>query len=342
MANSSKQAPASVYVEGILQGNRVLLSRAITLVESKRPHHQKLAREIIEKCLPHTGQSIRIGITGSPGVGKSSFIEAFGTYLADQHHRKIAVLAIDPSSQKSKGSILGDKTRMDKLSIHPNAFIRPSAAGTSLGGVATKTRESMLLCEAAGFDTIFIETVGVGQSEIAVHGMVDFFLLLLLPGAGDELQGIKRGIVEMADLIAINKADGDRVELAKAARKDYAQALHLFPMKESGWTPKAVTCSATERQGMTEVWDLLQKYFSDTKTNAWFDQHRKEQAQYWLHELLELGLKDLFYQTGDMRNQLSLLEKAVLNGQLSSNLAARKLLNAFKEQLSPHKPATET
>ena len=225
---------AERYAEKILEGDRVILSRAITLIESNRQSHQQLAQQIIEQCIPHSGKAIRIGITGSPGVGKSTFIEKLGKHILQQD-RKLAVLAIDPSSQLSKGSILGDKTRMAELSADPNAYIRPSPAGQSLGGVGRCTRSTIILCEAAGFDTIFVETVGVGQSEIVVHSMVDFFLLLLLPGAGDELQGIKRGIVEMADLLAINKSDGDRLPLAKRSRQSYKNALHLFPPKESGW-----------------------------------------------------------------------------------------------------------
>lgn len=341
MALRKKQPTASEFTEGILRGDRVLLSRAITLIESKRPEHQALAQEIIENCLPHTGHSIRIGITGSPGVGKSSFIEAFGSHLIESENRKPAVLAIDPSSQISRGSILGDKTRMEKLSVHPQAFIRPSPAGDSLGGVAAKTRESMLLCEAAGFDTILIETVGVGQSEITVAGMVDFFLLLLLPGAGDELQGIKRGIVEMADLIAINKADGDRLELAKSARKDYAMALHLFPPKENGWTPKAVTCSALEQKGMADIWALVKEFQTMTQQNGWFENNRRQQAKNWFYELLEQGLKRLFFENEKVKEQLQQVEKEVVTGKISSANAAGQLLGLLPT-ITPHTPASET
>lgn len=341
MALQKKQPTASEFTEGILRGDRVLLSRAITLIESKRPEHQSLAQEIIEKCLPHTGHSIRIGITGSPGVGKSSFIEAFGCHLIESENRKPAVLAIDPSSQISRGSILGDKTRMEKLSVHPQAFIRPSPAGDSLGGVAAKTRESMLLCEAAGFDTILIETVGVGQSEIAVVGMVDFFLLLLLPGAGDELQGIKRGIVEMADLIAINKADGDRLELAKSARKDYAMALHLFPPKENGWTPKSVICSALEQRGMSEIWSMVNEFQTMTQQSHWFENNRKQQAKNWFYEQLEQGLKRLFFTNEKVKEQLQQIEKEVVAGEISSSNAAGQLLNLLSS-ITPHTPANET
>lgn len=323
---------ANDYAQGILSGDRIVLGRAITLVESTRPEHQSLAQEILEQCLPYIGNSLRIGITGSPGVGKSSFIETFGTYLTKEKSRKLAVLAIDPSSQFSKGSILGDKTRMGQLSADPNAFIRPSPAGDSLGGVAAKTREAMLLCEAAGFDTVFIETVGVGQSETAVHGMVDFFLLLLLPGAGDELQGIKRGIVEMADLIAINKADGERTAMAKAARKEYAGALHLFPPKASEWPVKAVTCSALTGDGMPEIWQLLLDFQQLTKGNGWFEKNRKAQAGQWLHELIAHQLKMQFYQNESVKAQLPDMEKAVLENAMPTAKAATELVKLFKNR----------
>lgn len=310
-----------------------MLSRAITLVESSRPEHRDLAQQVIEKCLPHAGNSFRMGITGPPGVGKSSFIETFGSMLVQQHGRKLAVLAIDPSSQVSGGSILGDKTRMERLGVEPNAFIRPSPAGKSLGGVANCTHESMLLCEAAGFDTIFIETVGVGQSETAVAGMVDFFLLLLLPGAGDELQGIKRGIVEMADLLAVNKADGDRIELAKSARKDYAQALHLFPEKPNGWHPKAVVCSAMTGEGLTEIWDLLTDYQEVVKGNGWFFENRKAQMATWFSSQLELAVHRFFYESNAIKSAFSNVKKAVLAGQLPPAQAAEQLIGLFKKSL---------
>ena len=286
--NPRKKKPLpdpEAYLEGIRAGDRVLLGQAITLVESQKPEHAPLARQLVEACLPLSGRSIRIGITGSPGVGKSSFIEAMGTYLIEQGLH-VAVLAVDPSSKQSKGSILGDKTRMSRLSAHPDAFVRPSPAGESLGGVTRKTREAILLCEAAGFEVIIVETVGVGQSETAVHSMVDFFLLLLLPGAGDELQGIKRGIVEMADLIAVNKADGDRMEMAREARRAYRSAMHLFPPKESGWDPPVVLCSATLNQGMKEIWDQVRQYQSFAKEKGYFKLRRQEQAKYWLMDYL--------------------------------------------------------
>jgi len=319
---------AEAYVKGILQGDRITLSRAITLAESTRQDHQKLAQQIIEQCLPKAGNSVRIGITGTPGVGKSTFIEALGLHLLEQE-RRIAVLTIDPSSQVSRGSILGDKTRMGELSNHEQVFIRPSAAGETLGGVARKTRETILLCEAAGFDTIFIETVGVGQSEIAVHSMVDCFLLLLLPGAGDELQGIKRGIVEMADIVAVNKADGERLALAKQARQEYRNALHLFPAKESGWTPKVHLCSATDKSGISEVWESIQTFVDFTQENDFFNQNRSNQARYWLHETIQHNLGQWFYQHQAIKKALPEIEDRVLAGQLSSFQGAEELLELF-------------
>ena len=262
------------YVEGILSGNITLLSQAITLIESSLIEHHNLGQKVIERCLPHTGHSVRIGITGVPGVGKSSFIESLGSTITSSGH-KLAVLAIDPSSERSKGSILGDKTRMETLSTDQNAFIRPSPSAGSLGGVARKTRETIILCEAAGFDTIFIETVGVGQSETAVHSMVDFFLLLMLAGAGDELQGIKRGIMEMADMIAITKSDGDNIRKAQVAKVEYESALHLFPPSESGWIPRVATCSAKEKTGIVELWNSINEYVTFAESNGYFKSRRR-------------------------------------------------------------------
>ena len=321
----------SEYVEGILQGNRVVLSQAITLIESTKIEHQKIAQQIIEQCLPHAGKSIRIGITGAPGVGKSTFIEAFGTQITKEGHQ-VAVLAIDPTSQTSHGSILGDKTRMFHLSTDEKAFIRPSPAGDSLGGVARKTRESIVLCEAAGFDVIIVETVGVGQSETAVHSMTDFFLLLLLPGAGDELQGIKRGIVEMADLIAVNKADGDHAQMAKQAQAFYKNALHLLPMKENGWTPQAVTCSALSKNGIADIWQLITDYQRFTKDNNFFYAHRKAQSHYWLTESIESALHNLFYKDPSVSAAFLGIEQQVLEGHISSFRGAEALMRIFKEK----------
>ncbi|RZJ67002.1 MAG: methylmalonyl Co-A mutase-associated GTPase MeaB [Flavobacterium sp.] len=276
VSKRQRQPSAQELVDGIFSGNITALSRAITLVESTNPNHQAKASEVISACLPKANNSIRIGITGVPGVGKSTFIEAFGTYLTGIG-KKVAVLAVDPSSTLSHGSILGDKTRMEELVKDKNAYIRPSASGETLGGVARKTRETITLCEAFGFDTIIIETVGVGQSETAVHGMTDFFLLLKISGAGDELQGIKRGIMEMADAIAINKADGDNIKKAKLAKTEFGRALHFFPAKSSGWMPKAATCSAVTKEGIPEIWEIVSEYVSLTKENGFFENRRREQ-----------------------------------------------------------------
>ncbi len=320
-----KQKTTEAFVAGILRGDRVTLGQAITLIESQHPNHQAKAESIVEACLPHAGKSFRIGITGTPGVGKSSFIEALGLYLVGQQ-KKIAVLAIDPTSQKSHGSILGDKTRMQDLSIHKNAFIRPSPAGDSLGGVARKTRETMILCEAAGYEEIIVETVGVGQSETAVHSMVDFFLLLLLPGAGDELQGIKRGIVEMSDLITINKADGDRITPARQSQKAYKNALHLLPATNSGWIPPVMTCSALEKTGIETIWQTCIDYRDMTQKNGFFQQKRKEQARYWLHERIQNDLR-LYLQTDPtMKAALENIETAVLSYQKTPFQGAREIL----------------
>lgn len=322
--------PADFYVKGILDGNRVVLSQAITLVESARADHQEIAQKIIEQCLPHAGDSIRVGITGVPGVGKSTFIESFGKILTNQG-KKLAVLAIDPSSERTKGSILGDKTRMEELSIDPNAFIRPSPSAGSLGGVARKTRESLILCEAAGFNVIFIETVGVGQSETAVHSMVDYFLLLMLAGAGDELQGIKRGIMEMADGIAITKADGSNEMNAKSARVQYETALHLFPASESKWMPKVNTCSSVTKQGLTSVWTNAQEYVALTKSNGFFSKKRNEQAKYWMYESINERLKESFYSDPVIKQKIGDIEKNVLDGRMSSFIGAGELLKMYFE-----------
>lgn len=316
------------YVKGIREGNRVILSQAITLIESKLRRHQELAQQILEACLPFSGQSFRLGITGSPGVGKSTFIERFGSFLLQQN-KKLTILAIDPSSQVTKGSILGDKTRMEELSRSEDVFIRPTPSGHTLGGVARKTRETIILCEAAGFDTIIIETVGVGQSEIAVHSMVDFFLLLLLPGGGDELQGIKRGIVEMADMIAVNKADGDRLDLARQAKRAYLNALHLFPPKDSEWTPEVVLCSSISGKGIEQIGQHLEQYIDLTRQNGYFDRRRRDQARYWLHETIQQKLRQLFFEHPEVKRQLPGIEKAILEGRMSSFQGAERLLQLF-------------
>lgn len=318
------------FVEGILEGNINILSQAITLVESTREDHQLLAQEVIRRCLPLTGKSVRIGITGVPGAGKSTFIEAFGKLLTTEGHR-VAVLAIDPSSERSKGSILGDKTRMEELACDPLAYIRPSPSAGSLGGVARKTRETMFLCEAAGFDIILIETVGVGQSETAVHSMVDFFLLLQIAGAGDELQGIKRGIMEMADSVIINKADGNNLERAELARVQLQTALHFFPPHESGVEPKVMTCSAYERNGIDQIWDNILKYCSQTQQNGFFDSRRSEQSKYWMYETIDEQLRRHFYEYSQV--SIAKMEEEVLKNKISSFAAAYKLLDDYFRSL---------
>ena len=314
------------YLSGIQKGDINILSQAITLVESARVDHQAMAQDVINRCLPNTGKSVRI--TGVPGAGKSTFIEAFGKFLTNEGH-KIAVLAIDPSSERSKGSILGDKTRMEELACDPRAYIRPSPSAGSLGGVARKTREAMLLCEAAGFDIILIETVGVGQSETAVHSMVDFFLLVQIAGAGDELQGIKRGIMEMADSIIINKADGNNITRAELAKVQLQNALHLFPPHESGVEPKVMTCSAYEKTGIKEIWENILQYCSATQQNKYFDTRRSEQAKYWMYETIDEQLRNRFYQS--QKEQIKQAEEKVLSNEESSFAAAFRLLdNYFK------------
>ncbi|WP_334167457.1 methylmalonyl Co-A mutase-associated GTPase MeaB [Phocaeicola paurosaccharolyticus] len=321
----------SDYVEGIAKGNITILSRAVTLIESVLPEHQSLAQEVIEKCLPYSGNSMRIGISGVPGAGKSTSIDVFGTHVLEKGG-KLAVLAIDPSSERSKGSILGDKTRMETLSVHPDSFIRPSPSAGSLGGVARKTRETIILCEAAGFDKIFVETVGVGQSETAVHSMVDFFLLIQLAGTGDELQGIKRGIMEMADGIVINKADGSNIEKAKLAANHFKNALHLFPTPDSGWEPKVLTYSGFYGLGIKEIWDMIYEYFDFVKSNGYFEYRRNEQAKYWMYETINEHLRDSFYNNDTIKSMLAEKENDVLSGKLTSFIAAKDLLDRYYKE----------
>lgn len=325
-ARPDKAPSTQELVAGILAQDPIALSRAITAVESTAKKHQQQAKEIIEKCLPHANKSIRIGITGVPGVGKSTFIESFGKLLISEGKR-VAVLTIDPSSSISKGSILGDKTRMEALAKEENAFIRPSASGDTLGGVARKTRETIILCEAAGFDVILIETVGVGQSETTVHSMTDFFLLLKLAGAGDELQGIKRGIMEMADTIVINKADGDNLKAAKMARNEFARALHLYPAKESGWSPKTLLCSALQNEGIREIWDVVLQYLETVKANGYFQRKRKEQNRFWLMQTIESQLKSEFYANPSVKKELEKQLKAMDENKTTPFEAAEKLLS---------------
>lgn len=311
--------------DGIFKREKTALARAITLIESTKKENLEKANTIIEKCLAKKTDSIRIGITGVPGVGKSTFIESFGKKLTSLG-KKVAVLAVDPTSTQTKGSILGDKTRMEELVKDTNAFIRPSPSGTSLGGVTRKTRESIILCEAAGFDVILIETVGVGQSETAVHSMVDFFLLLKLPGAGDELQGIKRGIIEMADAIVINKADGDNVKRARNASVEFSRALHLYPPKENGWLPKVLSCSAIENTGLDEIWTMVQNYISESQKSNFFTSKRQQQNKNWLLQTLDDRLKQQFYQDKKVAQELKKLTNDVINNKISPFQAAEKLL----------------
>lgn len=317
------------YFNEIIKGNINFLSQAITLTESTLLKDQELSQEIINKCVPYSGNSIRIGFTGVPGVGKSTLIEALGIKLIEKG-KKIAVLAIDPSSTRSKGSILGDKTRMEKLSISKSAFIRPSPSAGSLGGVARKTAENIILCEAAGFDIIFIETVGVGQSEIEVKSMTDFFLLLMLAGAGDELQGIKRGIMEMADTIVITKSDGDNITKAKAATTEYKNALHLFPPETSGWIPKVITASAITGYGIDDLWQILENFVSHTKSNNFFEKKRKEQLKYRMLETINEELKKRFLENSKVQEQLKEMETEVENGNISPYFAAKLILDNKK------------
>ena len=318
----------SDYVEGILKGDITFLSKAITMIESSKYEHQVVAQEILEKCLPYSGNSIRLGITGVPGAGKSTFIESLGKYVVGQN-KKLAVLAIDPSSDLSKGSILGDKTRMSELSTEKNAFIRPSPSAGSLGGVARKTRETIFLCEAAGYETIFVETVGVGQSETAVHSMVDFFLLIQLAGTGDELQGIKRGIMEMADGIIINKADGNNIHKAKLAQAQFKNALRLFPKHESNWDAPVLLTSAIENTGVVEVWDMLQDYLKFVKENGYFIKRRTSQSSYWMYESINDQLKTSFYENEGVKAAINEMIQKVYNNEISSFVAASNLLDIY-------------
>lgn len=315
-------------VEGILKGDVTMLSRGVTLVESLSPEHRAMAQEVIEKCLPHSGRSRRIGITGVPGAGKSTSIDVFGLHLL-KRGGKLAVLAIDPSSERTKGSILGDKTRMEKLSVHPGAFIRPSPSAGSLGGVARKTRETVVLAEAAGFDVVFIETVGVGQSETAVHSMTDLFLMLQISGAGDELQGIKRGIMEMADMVAITKADGENVGRANMAKAHFISALNLFPMPESQWRPRVYTCSSYEGTGLNDVWCGIEDYIKFTRDNGYFRLNRHRQAKYWMYETINEALKERFYNSPAVEAMIPQSELDVLENRKSSFAAAKELLSAY-------------
>ena len=324
---------AADYVTGILDGDRVTLSQAITLLESTRPDHRDTARTVVEDCLPHSGDSIRVAVTGVPGVGKSTFIETLGQQLVAAGHR-LAVLTVDPSSERSKGSILGDKTRMGTLASEEDAFIRPSPTAGTLGGVAPRTREAILLCEAAGYDTVFVETVGVGQSEISVRSMVDFFLLLALAGAGDELQGIKRGIVEVADAIAITKADGDNRAPAKAARAEYEKALRLLSDPDSGWEPPVLTCSSQTGAGIDAVWGAVERYRAYTRETGFFEEQRRRQAQHWMEQAIEQRLHEEFFSDPNVQSAQANVEEALQDGRLSSLAAAERLLSVYRDSMT--------
>lgn len=326
--NRKRKFSVQEYVEGILSCNRTILSQAITLLESSHYKHAEIAQQIIEKCLPYSTKSIRIGITGVPGAGKSTFIETFGKLITSRG-RSLAVLAIDPSSEHTRGSILGDKTRMERLSIDPRAFIRPSPAAGTLGGVARKTRETIILCEAAGFNTVIVETVGVGQSETAVSSMVDFFLLLMLAGAGDELQGIKRGIMEMADTIAITKADGNNKQVAERARIEYQTALHLYPPSSSGWKPNVVTCSSTENTGIEEIWNSINEYVNLTRKSGYFEERRKQQAVIRMDDTIMENLKSSFYNSDEIKRMREQIEHQLQEGTITSYMAAWNMLNKY-------------
>ncbi|WP_222984665.1 methylmalonyl Co-A mutase-associated GTPase MeaB [Flagellimonas meishanensis] len=327
-----REIAVETLVDGILKGNQALLAQAITLLESTNPKHYEKANTVIEQCLSQPNNSIRIGITGVPGVGKSSFIEVFGKMLTSLG-KKVAVLAVDPTSSLSKGSILGDKTRMETLSKDPKAFIRPSPSGSSLGGVAQKTRESIIICEAAGYDVILVETVGVGQSEIAVHSMVDFFLLLKLSGAGDELQGIKRGIMEMADIIAINKADGGNIEQAKLAVSEFSRALQLYPPKENGWVPKVVACSAAENTGIGELWEIIEDFIKKNRANGHFFENRKKQNRNWFLQTVDESIKHFFHQKPAFKKAQEKMLKEVEANKISPFYAAKVLLDGITKEL---------
>ena len=320
-------------IRGVRKQDRRLLSNTITLIESARRDHQQLARKIVDEVLPYTGKSIRLGITGVPGVGKSTFIESLGMLLVQNGHR-VAVLAVDPSSSRSGGSVMADKTRMEKLAVEENAFIRPSPSGGTLGGVARKTRETMMVCEAAGFDVIIVETVGVGQSETTVASMVDFFLVLMLAGAGDELQGIKRGVLELADALAINKADGDNIEKAQKAAKIYTTALHMLQPASSNWNPPVLTCSALEMTGISDIWQTVLKFHEQFTRSGELEHKRQKQALDWLWSMVEDELKQRFYNNPEIKQRLDQITRAVARGETAPTLAADKLLFFLDNQRS--------
>ena len=324
-----KKLTVDDYVEGVMTGDRTILGRAITLVESNAKGHIDLAQEMLKKLLPHTGNSVRIGVTGVPGAGKSTFIEAFGNALCEQGKR-IAVLAVDPSSSISRGSILGDKTRMETLARRPEAFIRPSPTGGTLGGIARKSRETMLVCEASGFDVILVETVGVGQSETAVRAMVDFFLLMLIAGAGDELQGLKKGIMELADAVVINKADGDNKIRAEAARSEFNRILHYLQPATRGWETRAYTCSALAGEGVTDIWSIVETFVERTKETGAFDDRRRTQTIEWVHTMVMDYLRSSFYAHPKVKEEMPVIEKAIVGGSLLPTQAVNKLVRIYE------------
>jgi LAO/AO transport system kinase len=324
------------YIQGVREGDRKVLAKTITLIESAHPAHQGLIASVVDGLIPYSGQAVRLGITGVPGAGKSTFIESLGLKLVDEGHR-VAILAVDPSSAKSGGSILGDKTRMEKLSVHERAFIRPSPSGGTLGGVARKTRESILVCEAAGFDVIFVETVGVGQSEVSVASMVDFFLVLILAGAGDELQGIKRGILELADAVVVNKEDGNNIDKARQTRRDYESALQLMRPGSSDWTPPVLTCSALNLTGIDAVWNTVMEHRKRLEKTGALGEKRRKQAVSWMGFLLEDGLKNWFYKIPEVQKTLPELIRAVEKGGTAPTAAAKKLLD-FLSECGKHTP----
>ena len=331
---SGRRLSLNQYVDGVLAGERVVLARAITLIESRLAADSERAAQLLDAILPHTGQSRRVGITGVPGVGKSTFIDALGMHVIRDHGERLAVLTVDPSSPISGGSILGDKTRMERLSADPNAFIRPSPSGGHLGGVARRTRETILLCEAAGFRNLLIETVGVGQSETAVRSMTDFFLLLMLAGAGDELQGIKRGIIEMIDGMAINKADGDNLTKAERARVEYASALHLFPPSGDGWTPQVVTCSSVNNTGIAEIWQMVLEHEAQLGATGHIAQRRTQGDLQWMDELVSMGLAEMFQAQPAVAQRLPALRQEVREGRVTPLAASRELLGCFRPPAS--------
>jgi LAO/AO transport system kinase len=325
-----KQLSVNDYVQGVMNGDRAIIAQAITLVESNLPKHMEMAQNVLKQLIPYTGKSIRIGFTGVPGAGKSTLIESFGMMLCEQNHR-VAVLAIDPTSSVSKGSILGDKTRMEKLSRHANAYVRPSPSSGTLGGVTRKSRETLLICEAAGYDVIIVETVGVGQSEITVRSMVDFFLVIMLTGAGDELQGMKKGVMELADSIFINKADGANRQAAMNAKVEYNRLLHFLQPVTEGWETKAFTVSALTGEGVPHIWDVIKKYKDVTTRNGIFEKRRKEQMINWVHSMIADQLKARFYSNSLMKQSITEMEKLIVNGQTSPTLAVQQLLDLYDE-----------